>query len=421
MQPRDADIEVARHARAHHLRDDRRLLRDGDVGRAGRDDGDVARLRAWVRVEPGEPCVLVVCRAGQRARERGRMVRPDARHEHAAAAVEHLAGDGGDLRRRLADREDDLREAVPEIAMVVDVGEAEVGEWRRFELRRGLIDGHAAIGDRREQGAQFCVVHESECSALLPTAPGVGWLAPVPHDRPMRNAPDDYQPPRAVVFANGDLPSAGLVRSIAAGADILVAADGGVNKALSVGIEVAAVVGDLDSVTPESRARIPADRFHQDRDINSTDLQKALAFCLARGYTRIDVLAAGGGRADHAFANLSVVTLLRGIADVRLQDDLFEVRLVDGAVAFEGAPGRVVSLVAIGQCEGVTTTGLRWNLDRYPLAFSPYGVHNETLGGPATVAVESGDLLLFLGRWTENHGAGTSVVAPGSDAGVNRS
>lgn len=230
----------------------------------------------------------------------------------------------------------------------------------------------------------------------------------------MSDTATDRTARRAVVFANGELPSVRLIREIVGGADILVAADGGVNKALSVGIEVAAVVGDLDSVTPESRARLPAECFHEDHNLDVTDLQKTLAFCIARGYTRIDVLAAGGGRADHAFANLSVVALLRGIADVRLQDDLFEVRLVNGTVTFDGAPGRVVSLVAIGQCQGVTTTGLRWNLERYPLAFSPYGVHNETLGGPASVSVESGDLLLFLGRWYENHrgGPGTAEQTP---------
>jgi thiamine pyrophosphokinase len=65
--------------------------------------------------------------------------------------------------------------------------------------------------------------------------------------------------------------------------------------------------------------------------------------------------------------------------------------------------GTVVSLVAIGRCTWVTTTGLRWNLARHDLVFSPYGVHNEVAQSPASVSVESGDLLLFRGRWIEKH------------------
>ena len=63
----------------------------------------------------------------------------------------------------------------------------------------------------------------------------------------------------------------------------------------------------------------------------------------------------------------------------------------------------IVSLVALGRCEGVTTRGLRWDLEDYPLVFSPYGVHNELVRSPATVSVREGDLLLFKGRFVEHH------------------
>jgi thiamine pyrophosphokinase len=70
----------------------------------------------------------------------------------------------------------------------------------------------------------------------------------------------------------------------------------------------------------------------------------------------------------------------------------------------EAEPGTVVSLVAIGPCEGVTTSGMRWDLHDYALGFSPYGIHNEVAISPATVSVRNGDLLLFRGRWVEKHG-----------------
>lgn len=208
---------------------------------------------------------------------------------------------------------------------------------------------------------------------------------------------------RALVVANGEPPSAALARQLRAGAALVVAADGGADVAHALGVEVDAAVGDLDSITRAARARLGGPRLHRDLNPDTTDLQKAVAFCLARGASAIDVIAAGAGRADHALANLSLLVIFRGAAAIRIVDDLFEVSVVDGAAAVDGPPGTVVSLVAIGECRGVTTHGLRWDLSDHTLQFSPLGVHNEIARPPATISVAEGDLLLFKGRWVERH------------------
>ncbi len=209
---------------------------------------------------------------------------------------------------------------------------------------------------------------------------------------------------RAVVFANGSPPSGGLVAEVVAGAGLVVAADGGVDRAHAAGDSVDALDGDLDSASQSARAWLAGDQVHLDTDPETTDLQKAIEYCLRRGATEVDVLAAGGGRADHALANLSMPVLFRGRARVRLIDDQFEISLVESQTTFTGPVGSVVSLVAIGSCQGVTTTGLRWDLEDATLPFGPRGVHNEVRQAPVTVRVRHGDLLLFRGRWVERHG-----------------
>jgi len=209
---------------------------------------------------------------------------------------------------------------------------------------------------------------------------------------------------RARVGANGLPPSDALMYELAASAELVVAADGGADKAIASGLRVDAVVGDFDSASAGARRDLGDARLHPDRDPNRTDLEKAIDYCLARGIDAVDIVAGGGGRADHALANLSVLPLYRGRAHIRLIDDLFEIVLVEGQATVDAPPGTVVSLVAIGRCEGVTTSGLRWDLDGYTLRFSPYGVHNEVAVPPATIQVRSGDLLLFKGRWVEKHG-----------------
>ncbi len=207
---------------------------------------------------------------------------------------------------------------------------------------------------------------------------------------------------RALVIANGDPPDSALLAELRTGAALVVAADGGARHALALGLVPDIVTGDLDSLGG-ARHAIPAERIRPDPDPHSTDLEKAVALCLDEGCDAVDIVGGGGGRADHALANLSVLTRFGRRARVRLIDERFAIELVDGEAAIEGPAGAVVSLVALGRCEGVATSGLRWPLEDASLDFSARGVHNEIVTSPARVSVRSGDLLLFLGRWIEPH------------------
>jgi thiamine pyrophosphokinase len=209
---------------------------------------------------------------------------------------------------------------------------------------------------------------------------------------------------RALVIANGDPPSASLLGELAAWADLVVAADGGADRALRLGVEPGFVIGDLDSLSKTARERLGPDRLVHDPDADRTDLQKAIEFALHRGATTIAIAGAGGARADHALANLSMLVLYRGRADIRLVDDLFTTTLVNGEATIDAEPGTVVSLIALPIAEGVTTNGLRWELTEHRLEFGTYGVHNEVATRPARVRVHAGTLLLFTGRFVERHG-----------------
>ncbi len=209
---------------------------------------------------------------------------------------------------------------------------------------------------------------------------------------------------RALIIANGDPPSKKLAWECFAAADLVIAADGGANTAVALGISPAIIVGDLDSVTDATRAALPSTTFRRDADPDHTDLQKAITYAISCDVTAIDILGAGGGRADHALGNLSLLILYGRQVRIRIIDEYFEISLVDGRAEIAGPEGTVVSLLAIGTCTGLTTSGLRWPLTGHTLSFSPFGTHNEVAAQPASVEVATGDLLLFTGRWVEKHG-----------------
>tara|TARA_B100000029_G_scaffold9594_1_gene10549 strand:+ start:6975 stop:7607 length:633 start_codon:yes stop_codon:yes gene_type:complete len=206
-----------------------------------------------------------------------------------------------------------------------------------------------------------------------------------------------------VVFANGEQSKKTTLEEFTKVADLIVAADGGVNKALDSSISPDLIIGDMDSIFEDSKNRLQKSKFLTDKNPQKTDLEKTIEFCLAKGATSIDILCANGGRGDHALANLSILVRFGKSARIRIIDDFFETELITDEMQLKEPLGTIVSLVAIGACQGVTTTGFRWNLSEANLKFSTQGIHNEIVSAQATIKVGAGDMLLFKGRWIEKH------------------
>ena len=206
-----------------------------------------------------------------------------------------------------------------------------------------------------------------------------------------------------VVFANGEPPTKSTIEEFSQGADLIIAADGGANNALSVDLIPNFIIGDMDSITDSTRSSIEKTRILIDKNPEKTDLEKTIEACLSKGATLIDVLCAGGGRADHALANLGILTRFGREARIRIIDDFFEIELVNYKLHLKEPLGTVISLVALGRCLGITTSGLRWNLNEATFEFGTQGIHNEIVDNLAKIQLETGDLLLFKGRWIEKH------------------
>jgi thiamine pyrophosphokinase len=200
--------------------------------------------------------------------------------------------------------------------------------------------------------------------------------------------------PDVVVVASGEGPGLSLPHT-----GTVVAADGGLLRALALGLDVDVVVGDLDSATPEALAAAEAAgarvvRHPQAKD--ETDLELALEEAATSGARRVLVVASAEGRLDHLLASLLLLGSERfaGLELDALVGDAL-VHVVRGERRLSGAPGELLTLVALGgPATGVTTSGLE-----YPLAGetlepgSSRGVSNVFTEPEAWVAAETGVLL----------------------------
>lgn len=173
----------------------------------------------------------------------------------------------------------------------------------------------------------------------------------------------------------------------------LVAADGGARALIEAGVLPNAVIGDMDSLTDELRARIPTEVVYPITDQDSTDFEKCL--------TRIDaplVLAAGfsGGRMDHLLAVFNAMVrhpqrrcVLVGPDDIGL--------LVPPVLEMAIPAGATVSLFPLAPV-AVQSQGLHWPVAGLP--FRPdgqVGTSNRAVG-PVELTCDGPGMLLFLPR-----------------------
>lgn len=208
----------------------------------------------------------------------------------------------------------------------------------------------------------------------------------------------------------------------AAGADLVIAADGGARKAGRAGLTPELVVGDGDSLGESGLAEvrsagIPLELAAPDKD--ESDLELAVIAAVARGAGRVTILGAlGGPRFDHAVANAWLLAhpALRDrtavLLDARTRVRLLSWPAVDGAAAagraeviLAGAPGDLVSLFPFGEdAVGVTTDGLAYPLRDEPLRAGPArGLSNVRTGAEARVSLRAGRLLIVETRDTEGN------------------
>jgi len=198
-----------------------------------------------------------------------------------------------------------------------------------------------------------------------------------------------------VVVVAGGHPFWSPVNGLPVGA-VVIAADGGVDRARALGLHVDLAIGDFDSVTAEGLASAKATGARVERHPaakDATDLELALDAAIALAPARILVVGSDGGRLDHLLGSLLLLSGERYAgAEVDAVLGATSIAVVRGMRRLAGTPGDLVSLLPLhGDAEGVTTEGLDYPLRNETLpAGTTRGVSNVFTGSRASVAVERG-------------------------------
>lgn len=202
---------------------------------------------------------------------------------------------------------------------------------------------------------------------------------------------------KALLIGNGEPVPADFLKRLASAADFVLAADGGANKAVSAGVTPQAVIGDLDSVLPQTRRACPDTEFIHVGNQNNTDLEKALNWLLEKGFTACEIVCGVGGRWDFSLGNFLSVYPYAAKINLVFKGPGWNIYPLTCGGTFPCKPGGHVSVIPVTDCPDVTLQGLQFPLEHADLKLGGTGLtlSNKAVCDRFEVSFDSGYLLLY--------------------------
>ena len=173
------------------------------------------------------------------------------------------------------------------------------------------------------------------------------------------------------------------------GFDVILAADAGMEALYRDHILPDIIVGDFDSVNPDTleyfhdKEQIEVCMLNPEKD--DTDTEYAIREAIRRGAMEIVVIGATGTRIDQI--------------KISLVDEHNRIRMINQPLTIRKAEqyGKYVSLIPFSEkvC-GVTLRGLKYPLTDYTMGgFNSLGISNEIVSDEATISFSSGELIVI--------------------------
>jgi len=207
-----------------------------------------------------------------------------------------------------------------------------------------------------------------------------------------------------IIVASGNLLLSPEIKRLCKKADLLIAADGGASHLKQMDINPHVIIGDMDSILPETRQFFEKNLTpiitHPSRK-NSTDTDLCIDFAIQKGATTITLVGVTGHRLDHTLAN---IFLLKRLADLGIKSKILdahnEIYLVTDHLKLNGEKGMLLSVIPISdKVTGLTLTGLEYPLENACLSMgSSLGISNYFSQTSATISIATGVLLVTKSR-----------------------
>ncbi len=208
---------------------------------------------------------------------------------------------------------------------------------------------------------------------------------------------------QTLILLGGEIRNESLLAEHVASAARILAADGAAEFARVRRIGLHSVIGDFDSITPQTLEfyREAGVQIIHRSDQYSNDFEKALHHAISLGCRDVEVFGISGGRLDHTLTNLSVMRRFADQFDSLIAFDdssqHFFLTKLQKQHSFAEGIGTRVSLSPMETSHGVQSRGLQYPLNDASMIFGWHeGLSNVIIHSPASVSIRSGGLLVSI-------------------------
>ncbi|MBU2542108.1 thiamine diphosphokinase [Patescibacteria group bacterium] len=174
---------------------------------------------------------------------------------------------------------------------------------------------------------------------------------------------------------------------------VVICADGGANSYKDI---PNFVIGDMDSIDNKLLEEFKLNKDVEvivDEDENKTDLELAIELASSLKPTEIIIFGGIGDRLDHTLGNLTCLSKFRG--KIKIEDEKYEIFLANDSIEVSGKIGETISIIPLGEVQGLTYTGLKWGVENKNVEFGWLGVCNKLVQEKATIKLKSGRVLVI--------------------------
>ena len=199
------------------------------------------------------------------------------------------------------------------------------------------------------------------------------------------------------IVANGHLKNNAFNKKALNQADIIICADGGVNKIAPLKIIPHYLIGDMDSVKKSVVMNLPTTtKIIIDKRQDNTDLEKAILFAEKLKPTEIKILGALGNNLDHTIANVISLHHVSKKFKISILDEKHTIFLLnDNSLEICGKRGDIVSVIPITHIHGLSYHGLKWPVKNKKVTTGWCGVRNQMITSKARIRLKKGKALVI--------------------------
>jgi thiamine pyrophosphokinase len=200
---------------------------------------------------------------------------------------------------------------------------------------------------------------------------------------------------KIVILANGEHPSHTIPVSILKNAEKIVCCDGAISFLENENITPHIIVGDCDSISSGQKEKFNP-IIQSDNSVEYNDLQKAIRYCIDKGWKKATILGAAGWRDDHFLANIGILMHYANRITLTMVSNYGIFTPINRTTTFESYPQQQISIFSFSPEAEITFHGLKYPVNNQQFKELWEGSLNEAVANQFTIELSKNAAVLIF-------------------------